>query len=242
MKKKQGVIFSLILLIGIFLSRCTQHPLPELAVSISSSTLLQGSRAVIHVKVINPSKNNWKDYKLIISYTTEKDQSTGQIAELPLSLVAGQTFEQDIPWFANFRSNEELNYQVRLTLISTDSVPLAETSMPIQLVQPTVTVSVNPTQLSQGEQATIGLQVNNPSGVEMQNCILRVSYGEKNMDGYMIQDLPINLKAGETFNQDITWTAVSVPFDRKYEIRTILIKKDSSLEVHSEVPIMLTAP
>ncbi len=241
--KKRIVILSVVLSLVILLSACTPPPPPELSVSISSSPLLQGSQATIHVKVTNPSKDDWQNYKLLIGYAPENDPSMVQISELPLSLAAGQTFEQDVTWLANFQPAEGIKYQVRLALVSAESAPLGETSAGVEFTQPIVSVAINPTQLAQGTQAVISLQVNNPSGVEMQGYTLSVGYGaETDSSSYMIQDLPINLKAGETFSQDITWTVDYVPASGNYEVRASLIMPGAVFVTQSASPITLTAP
>jgi len=218
-------------------------PPPELSANISSSPLLQGSQAIIHVKVTNPSKDEWQNYKLLVGYAQENDPSMTQIAELPLSLAAGQTFEQDVTWLANFQPIEGAKYQIRLALVSADNTSLGETSISVEFTQPTVSISINPTQLTQGAQAVINVQVNNPSGVEMQGYTLSIGYGAVgDQSSYMIQDLPINLKAGETFGQDITWTVDYVPTSGNYEVRAALIMPGSVFVTQAVAPITLTAP
>jgi hypothetical protein len=235
--------FAIVLLLAVLFAGCTPPAPPELSVNVASSPLLQGSQATIHVRVTNPSKDDWQNYKLLLGYAAENDPSMVQILEVPLSLAAGQTFEQDVPWLANFQPGESLKYQVRLALVSEESAPLAETSTPIEFVQPTVSVNINPAQLTQGVQAVISLQVANPSGVEMQGYTLNVGYGaEGDSSSYVIQDLPINLKAGETFSQDITWTVDYIPSSGNYEVRAALIMPGSVLVTQSAVPITLTAP
>jgi len=241
--KKHIVLLSVVLSLAVLLAGCTPPPPPELSVSISSSPLLQGSETTIHVRATNPSKDDWQNYKLLVGYAQENDPSMYHIAELPLSLAAGQTFEQDVPWLANFQPAEGVKYQVRLALVSADSAPLGETSASVEFVKPTVSVTVNPIQLSQNTQAVISLQVTNPSGVEMQGYTLSVGYGAKNdSSSIMIQDLPINLKAGETFSQDITWTVDYVPSSGNYEIRAALIMPGAVFITQSVSPITLTSP
>jgi len=243
MKKHIVVILSVVLSFVILLPGCTPPPPPELSVSISSSPLLQGSQATIHVKVINSGKDDWQNYKLLIGYAQENDPSMVQISASPLSLAAGQTFEQDVAWLTNFQPVEGGKYQVRLALVSADSAPLGETSAFVEFTQPTVSVAINPTQLTQGTQAVISLQVNNPSGVEMQGYTISVGYGAvTDASSYMIQDLPLNLKPGETFSQDITWTVDYVPASGNYEIRAALIMPGAVFVTQSTSPITLTAP
>lgn len=240
---KKYFTLSIFLMFVVFLVGCTPPPPPELSVSVLSAPLLQGSQATVHVKVTNPSKDNWQNYKLLVGYAQENDPSMTQIAELPLSLAAGQTFEQDVAWLADFEPAEGAKYQVRLVLISAESSPLGETSAVVEFTQPTVSVSVNPTQLTKGTQALISLQVNNPSGVEMQGYTLSVGYGlVGDSSSYLIQDLPINLKAGETFSQDITWVLDYVPASGNYEVRAALIMPGSVFLTQSVTPITLTAP
>jgi hypothetical protein len=204
---------------------------------------LQGSQATIHAKVTNPSKDDWKNYKLLVGYAPENDPNMIQISEIPLSLAAGQTFEQDVTWLANFQPAEGVKYQVRLALVSAENSHLGETLAVVEFTQPTVSVSVNPTQLTQGTQATISLQVNNPSGVEMQGYTLSVGYGVVgDSSSYLIQDLPINLKAGETFSQDITWVLDYVPASGNYEVRAAIIMPGSVFVTQSVTPVTLTAP
>jgi len=241
--KKYIVILSIVLSLVVLLSGCTPPPPPELSVSISSSPLLQGSQATIHAKVTNPSKDDWKNYKLLVGYAPENDPNMIQISEIPLSLAAGQIFEQDITWLANFQPAEGVKYQVRLALVSAENSHLGETLAVVEFTQPTVSVSVNPTQLTQGTQATISLQVNNPSGVEMQGYTLSVGYGVVgDSSSYLIQDLPINLKAGETFSQDITWVLDYVPASGNYEVRAAIIMPGSVFVTQSVTPVTLTAP
>ena len=241
--KKHIVILTILISLVILLAGCTPPPPPELAVSISSSPLLQGSQATVHVKVKNPSEDDWQNYKLLVGYAPENDPNMGHISELPLSLAAGQTFEQDVAWLTNFQPVEGYKYQVRLALVSEENTHLGETSAPIEFTQPTVSVSINPTELNQDAQAVINVQVNNPSGVEMQNYTLGVGYGAKNdSSSYVIQDLPINLKAGETFNQDIAWIIDYIPSGGEYEIRAALITPESVHVTQAVSPITLIDP
>ncbi len=241
--KKYFVILSVILMFAVLFSGCTPPPPPELSISISSSPLLQGSQATIHVKVTNPGKDDWQNYKLLIGYAPENDPSMVQISELPLSLAAGQTLEQDITWLVNFQPAEGAKYQVHLALVSAENAPLGETSAVVEFAQPTVSVSVNPTQLTQGTQAVIRLQVNNPSGVEMQGYTLSVGYGaEGDASSYSIQDLPINLKAGESLSQAIPWTLDYVPASGNYEVRAAIIMPGAIFVTQSTSSIILTAP
>lgn len=77
----------------------------------------------------------------------------------------------------------------------------------------------------------------------MQGYTLSVGYGAAgDSSSYMIQDLPINLKAGETFSQDITWKLDYVPSSGNYEIRAALIMPGSVFVTQSALPITLTAP
>lgn len=236
----------MILTLAVFLTSCAPPappPPPELSVSTSSFVLMQGAQVSIHVKVVNPSKDDWQNYKLLVGYAQENDSGTVQISELPLSLAAGQTFEQEVAWLANFQPVEGVKYQVRLTLVSTENSPLGETSTTVEFVQPSVSVSINPTQLTQGSQAVINLQVKNPADVEMKGYTLSVGYGiVGDASSYFIQDLPINLKAGETFNQEITWVLDYLPSSGDYEVRAALIMPGSIFVTQAETPVTLTTP
>lgn len=240
--KKHIALLSAVLLV-IVLAGCTPPPPPELSVSVAASALLQNSQTTVHVRVTNPGKKDWENYKLLVGYAPENDPNMIQISELPLSLAGGQTFEQDIPWLANFQPAEGLKYQVRLALVSAENSPLGETSTSLEFVKPTVTVAINPTQLTQGTQAVINVQVSNPSGVEMQGYTVSIGYGAENdPSSIMIQDLPINLKAGETFAQDISWLVDYVPASGNYEVRAALIMPGALFLTQSAVPVTLTAP
>ena len=216
---------------------------PSLAVSVSPSSLMQGAQATVHVRAENPGNDDLETCDLILGYATENDPSVIMITDLPLSLPAGGIFEQDVPWTIDFQPDADASYQVQLMLLTSDGTSLAEISVPVEIVQPVVTISVNPVELSQGSQAAVSVQVTNPSGADMEGITLMVGYGaEGGTSIYPIQEIPLSIPAGETFSQDIPWTVDYVPSGGSYEVSATLLLPGMVVWLSAAASVTLAAP
>jgi hypothetical protein len=130
-----------------------------------------------------------------------------------------------------------------MILLSDENVELAQVSSAVEFVAPQVTVMVNPGQFSQNDQALIQVQVNNTADVPMQDYTLSIGYGEENdISMILIQEIPINLQAGETYAQEIPWLVDYIPTSGNYEIRAVLLMPGSIFAAQADTPIVLTAP
>jgi hypothetical protein len=216
---------------------------PRLEVTVDADRLAQNSQVTIHVRAGNPSGIDMHAFKLLLGVGTEDDTSMVQISELPLSLAAGQDFEQDFPWNVDFQSTAGIQYKLRLLLLSPEDVTVAETSIPIEFVGPELTLTVNPAQLKKNARATIDIRVSNPSDTDWVGYTLTLGYAAVNdSSSYLIQQIPLALKAGETFTQEITWTVDTVPAAGDYEVRADILSPDNVVLIEISTPITLSAP
>ncbi len=224
-------------------SQVADASVPSLEVSLAASSLMYGTQTTVHVRVENPGSDDWDSYELTLGYAPEGDLDMYVISDLPLSLPAGQVFEQDLPWTVDFEPDPTTGYQVRLMLLTSDGTSLAETAVPVAFVEPAVAISVVPVELGQGSQATVSVQVSNPSGVDMEGLTLLVAYGaEGGTSLFPIQEIPLSLPAGETFSRDIPWTVDYVPPAGSHEVSATLLLPGMEVWVSAATPVTLSAP
>lgn len=108
----------------------------------------------------------------MVGYSPEKDASITMIQEIPLSLAAGQVFEQDVQWRVDFHPDPNAKYLTRLVLLSPEKTTLAETNTPLTFAQLELTITVSPTDLTANTQTIISVRVNNPGSTEWKgNCL-----------------------------------------------------------------------
>jgi len=247
-------LFFLIVL-PILLTSCTPAPSPEMTLKVSPSPLAQCALASVHVRIANPNQHDWLDYELLLYYGPENNSikelgphpadnwegSTGFISELPLSLPAGQVFERDIPWLVGYLDSQDKEYRLQLFLFNSEEKSVAETAIPVEFVNPTVTMAVSPTQLSLNSEATITFQVSNPSAASLA-CCLWISYRVKENDSIIIKMIPVPLEPGETLHQEITWTVDNIPAVGDNEVEAMLLASDMPSPDLEEVTAMLLGP
>jgi hypothetical protein len=227
-----------------------------MVLSISTSPLAQCALASFHVRIVNTSQHDWLDYKLLLFYEPEDEiieelvplpagasweDVLGFISELPLSLPAGQVFERDIPWLVGDLTAQDKGYRVQLFLLSSNEESVAETSIPVEFVHPTVTIVVSPTQLSLFSEAAITIQVGNPSAASLA-CVLWISYGVEEEYSTIIKMIPVPLEPGETLHKEITWTVDYIPAYGENEVQAMLLAPDMPMPDVEEVLAMLLAP
>jgi hypothetical protein len=243
MMKKRFLTLSLLLIILLLLPACSSHQQPpELSISVSSPSLLYGSTVKVHVKITNPNQQDWKDYKALVGYAPENDANMIEIATLPLNLAGGETFEKDVEWMANLQPVEGVNYQVRMEIVKSDNTSVAEARTAIEFAKPTVSVSIDQTDLKAGSQAVIHVEVANPSGVQMHGYKVSLGYGlQSDTSAVLIQELPVDLKAGETSRQDIAWKVDYIPASGTYDISAVLLLPDSEQAATASTAVNLTA-
>jgi hypothetical protein len=214
---------------------------PVLGFRASSFRVTRNTQTTITIQVTNPSGTDMEDYTLELGYAPENDPSFYQIAELPLSLAAGQEYKHDVHWNADFQPSPGLRYQLRLMLLSPENVSLAETSAPIDLVEPELIITINPVQLKKNTKATINVQVSNPGSSSWQDYTLSISYGAENdTSSYLIKEIPLSINAGETFIQDIPWTVNYIPTSGNYTLYARILLPDNVLFVETKTPITLS--
>jgi hypothetical protein len=211
------LLFTLFIL-SVLLTACTPASSPEMVLTVTPSTLAQCALASIHVHIGNTGRQNWVNYLLLFTGMAGNDgklpppppgESWGDqkyyIAKLPLSLTAGQTYESDIHWWIwGDYSDANGNAQVFMILLDPDKKVVSETSAPVEFVKPTISLTVSPNQLSMDSEATITIQVTNPSAAGMA-CFLWLSYGTEEADYTIIKQISVTIKPNETFQQEIPW-------------------------------------
>jgi hypothetical protein len=214
--------------------------IPGLELTVLPKILMKGVEAHIHIQMTNPGKLDLQDYSLHVWYSAENDLGGVVIQSIPLSSEVGEVFEKDITWYVDDIPDNR-NYEVRLVLLKPNSPILTETSVAIEFVEPTLVVSIAPTQLTPNSAATIHIQVNNPSGADMHDYKLLVGYATKgDTEMFTIRDIPLSLEAGGVFEQDIHWDERYVPSNGKYELRVWLILPDGAMLAEIKTPFTLS--
>jgi hypothetical protein len=251
----RNLLLSLVVL-SVLMASCKTTPPAETNISISSSPLSPCSLTSIHVRVVNKGDQDWMDNKLVLFFESEPyidkldPQSAGvawkdylgYIGEFPLSLPAGQVFESDIPWLVGYIAHSDKAYQVQLFLLSPDEKQMAETSIPVEFVYPTITLAVSPTQLTLNSEATISVQVSNPSAAGLA-CIVDIAYGASDNSGReVIKSIPVALEPGETLHQDIAWTVDYIETYGDNMVEAALFVPELPSPDNKEVVSMLLSP
>jgi hypothetical protein len=216
---------------------------PVLSVSVTPSALMQGAQATVHVRVQNAGTADWEPYNLVVGYGVEGGSSVTQIETLTITLSAGQVFEQDVSWTVDFTPEPDSAYQIELLLLMPDGTLLGEAAAPVAIVQPALTLSLDPLEPRMGSRVVITVQVINPSGADMDGITLIVGHGPAaDSSMFPIQEIPLSIQAGETFSQEIPWVVNYSLSGGDYQIKAILIDSDNVLIVSTEAPLTLPAP
>lgn len=241
---KKIISLLVLIIINVACALGTPSAPPEVTISITPSLLIQDAQTSIKVSIKNPNNDALENYRLIVGYSQENDASIVNIKELPLTVEAGGTFEQTIPWRVDFQPVPNAKYLLRLLILTADGEQVLETSFPLEFTQIAVSVSVTPTQLNLNDQAIIKVEVNNPSGVKLEGYTLMVVYNVENDTSMLpVQDIiPISLDAGQSFTQDISWTVDYIPANGAYEVQAILLAPGNIQVALAKTPITLSIP
>lgn len=106
------------------------------AVSVNPTQLIQNGQALINVQVTNPSGVKLEGYTLMVGYNVENDPSIMPIQDnIPLTLDAGQTYTQDIPWTVDYIPASG-NYEVKAILLAPGNTQVALATTPVMLTMP----------------------------------------------------------------------------------------------------------
>lgn len=219
------------------------EPPPVLSVSISPSVLMKGTEATIHLRVENPGESDWEPRDLLVGYGEEDSGSTILIKKIPITLPAGQVFEQDVSWIVDFQPKPDARYQINLALILPDGKYLGEAIAPVEFVQLGLSVSLDPAEPLMGSRVIITVELTNPSGADLESVTLFVGHGPV-VDPvlYPIEEIPVSVKAGETFSQEVPWVVDYSLSDGEYQVMVLLLSSENILIASAEAPVGPAAP
>lgn len=255
-RMRNRVFPSLMIVLIVLLASCTPAPSPEMTLSVSASPLAPCALASVHVHLVNPGRQEWSEYKLLL-FNWQEDEGSwelhplpageswentlGFIREVPLSLPAGQGFESNIPWLVGSLNNQGKGYRLQAFLLSPGGKTVAAASIPVEFVLPTVTLEVSPTRLTLNSTAAIALQVSNPSSAGLA-CVMWISYGITGEDQTIIKMIPVPIDPGGTFRQEISWTVDYIEVYEENEVKAMLLVPSMPVQDLQEVADMLLAP
>lgn len=216
---------------------------PVLSVSVAPSALARGTEAIIHVRVENPGESDWETRNLLVGYGEDDFESLILIEEIPVTLPAGEAFEQDVSWTVDFQPEPDARYQIKLVLTLPDGMHLGEAAVPVEFVQLGLSVSLDPAEPPMGSQVMITVQLTNPSGADLEGVTLIVGHGPV-VDTvlYPIEEIPVSVKAGETFSQEIPWVVDYSLSDGEYQVMVLLLSPENILISSAEAPVGPAAP
>ncbi|HTY23414.1 MAG TPA: hypothetical protein VMC85_09815 [Desulfomonilaceae bacterium] len=240
MKKCLFLIFSL----SFLLAACSPSRYPELTVSLSGASLMQGVQAIIHVHVSNPDQEDRPGMKLLLGISKNEDSAMSLIQEIPISLNAGQTFEQDVPWYVDLKPVDSSSYLFRSVLEGPDSLILAQTSTPLEFVQPALTMSIAPKRFTIFSPTTITFQVTNPSDFKWNGFKLLLCYAPIGASSQIqIIEESLNLAAGEVYTHTVNWNAdfQNIP-SINYQLSLMLLLPDDTVLRQISTPIDVVQP
>ena len=214
---------------------------PDLFIKVSPDRLMLGTEAQIQIRMNNAAGLDLKDYTLLVGYRAANNITTIHIAKIPLTSETGDVFEETITWHVEIIPDYQ-DYEASLTLLKPDSAIVTSTSVPIAFVEPTLLVSIDPTQLTLNTAAKIHIQVANPSGADLNNYKLLIGYAAKDntTSMYPIREIPLSLAAGESFEQDIAWAQRTIPPTGECEVRVQLLLPDGEVFIEAKAPFTLT--
>lgn len=241
MKKIIAFISALAVTLACGLSAPTEPLVGNIAVT--PMPLIKGGSAIFNFTISNPNDSPLENYRLILGYSLENESSIIQVTEQTINIEAKGTFEQSIPWTVDFEAQPNSKYVARLLVLTDSGSTALETSTPLEFTQISVNLNINQSQLKQGDQAFVTVQVNNPSGINLEGYMLSIGYGAENDPSMFLitQDIPLTLSAGGTFSQEIPWLVDYIPTSGNYEVRAVILQ--SSIQIATiEIPITLTTP
>ena len=203
---------------------------PELSITVSPDRLMEGVEARIHVRLTNPGGLDLNGYTLLVGYGPQNDMlSVIAIQTIPLTSEVGELFEKDIIWQVDYIPDNR-DYAVELSLLDPGSFVLDEISVAVEFVEPTLVISVTPTELTPNSEATIRIQVKNPGDADMNDYTLLLGYAANDdAEMFSIRDITFSLAAGEVLEQDIRWDERFVPHSGQYELRMVLLLPDGTV-------------
>lgn len=213
------------------------------SLAVAPAPIIKGSSVEFQVKISNPNDAPVENYRLIVGYSLEGDSDITQVADQPLNIEANATFEQSIPWVVDLEAQPNTKYIARLLVLTDSGSTALEASTPLEVAQLSISINIDQAQLTQGNQAVISVQVNNPSAVNIEGYMLSVGYGAEN-DASMVmitQAIPLTLSAGGNFSQEIPWTVDYVPASGNYEVRALITQSNVQIAT-AETPVTITLP
>ena len=242
---KKTVLLSLLV---VFLLACAmlspkETPKPEVTLTLPPAPFSEGAQSSLHVRVTNPGETDLSDLTLVLGYAREDDVNLVMIQQIPLTLTAGQVFEQDIPWRVDFHPDPDAKYVAKLMLLSSEKTSLAEMSTALTFAQPELSITITPTELTSDTQATISIKITNPTSAAWNGYSLGIGYSAENdASMILITNIPISLAGGESLSQEIPWQVDYIPASGSYKVRAVLLSPENVQRAIAETPVTLRAP
>ncbi len=205
---------------------------PELTITINPVTVSPNSDATLHIHAKNTGNSDWSNHSLAIGYAkVDGGQSMFSINQVPLNLPAGQSLDLDIPWKVDINDTTG-DYELCLVLLDEKNFEVASTKTAFVYSQPVISLVVNPPELTSTSPAVIHAEVDNRNGAEMpamKFAILASLQGEAG--AIMLFEVPLTLKAGEVFAQDVPWQS-DIPLPAgQYTLQAVLLTDPGSVQI-----------
>jgi len=205
---------------------------PELTISLNPVTVSPYSDAILHVHTKNTGNTDWTNHSLAIGYAkVDGGLSMVSINQVPVNLPAGQSLDLDIPWKVDINDSVG-NYELRMVLLNEKNYEVAGTKTAFVYSQPVISLVVNPPELTPTSPAVIHAEVDNRNGADMPAMrfdILASLQGE--IGAIMLLEVPLTLKAGEVFTQDVPWQS-DVPLPAgQYTLQAVLLTDPGSVQI-----------
>ncbi len=208
---------------------------PELTISLNPLTVSPNSDATLHIHAKNTGNTDWANHSLAIGYAKENGGlSMFSIHQVPVNLPAGQSLDQDIPWKVDI-NDADGNYELRLVLLDEQNIEVASAKTPLVYSQPVISLVVTPPEITPTSPAVIHAEVDNRNGAAMPAMkfgILASLQGEAG--AIMLFEVPLTLKAGEVFTQDVPWQS-DIPLPAgQYSVQVVLLTDPGSVQIGQE--------
>jgi hypothetical protein len=108
---------------------------------------------------------------------------------------------------------------------------------------PPMAVSVNPTQLGLRSEASIHARIVNATNAEWRDYLLAVGYApEDDPRVIIIDEFPLSLGAGQTFEREVVWYVDYFPAPGTYHVRLVLYSPGGNELARAQTPVTLTSP
>jgi hypothetical protein len=108
---------------------------------------------------------------------------------------------------------------------------------------PPMAISIEPAQLSLRSEARIHARIVNATGAGWSNFLLAVGYGpEDDPRVIIIEEIPLTLEAGQTFERDVAWYVDYFPAPGAYQVRLVLYSSAGQELARAQAPMTLTNP